>query len=106
MSGNVIDLNEKNFAETIKTGITLVDFWAEWCMPCRMQGPIMEEVAKEIGNDAKICKLNVDHNRNVSEEFGITGIPSILIFKDGEVVKQFVGVQSGSTLISAIKTLA
>lgn len=69
----------------------LVDFWAEWCGPCRMVGPIVEELAGEYEGKAKIGKVNVDNNPNISAKYGIRSIPSLLIFKNGEVVDQIVG---------------
>ncbi|KKP79870.1 MAG: thioredoxin [Candidatus Moranbacteria bacterium RIFOXYA12_FULL_35_19] len=77
---------------------TLVDFWAPWCGPCQMMGPIIEELAKEIGDKAKIGKLNVDENPIVAQNFSIMSIPTVMIFKGGKMVKQRVGVQSKEAL--------
>ncbi|MBD3321287.1 MAG: thioredoxin [Chitinivibrionales bacterium] len=71
----------------------LVDFWAPWCGPCRLLGPIIEKLGSKIGNRAKIYKLNVDVNPMVASQFGITGIPTVIIFKDGKVAQQFVGLR-------------
>jgi thioredoxin 1 len=98
----VISIDDKNFTETIRSGITLVDFWAEWCMPCRMQTPILERLARRVNPEVKIRKFNVDKNPVIAAYYQITGIPSIFIFKDGEVVKQFIGVQNEEILMSAI----
>lgn len=100
---NVIDLTDANFGETIASGITLVDFWAPWCGPCMSQGPIVEKVAKKIGDKATVAKLNVDEGQRSAAQFGIRSIPTIIIFKDGEAGQQFVGVQSEAQLISAIE---
>ena len=77
---------------------TLVDFWAPWCGPCQMMGPIVEELAKEMADKAKVGKLNVDENSQVAQTFGIMSIPTIMIFKGGKMVKQLVGVQSKEAL--------
>jgi thioredoxin 1 len=76
----------------------LVDFWAPWCGPCQMMGPIVEELAKEMEGKAKIGKLNVDENSAVAQKFSIMSIPTVMIFKGGKMVKQLVGVQSRETL--------
>ncbi|PIP28085.1 MAG: thioredoxin [Candidatus Moranbacteria bacterium CG23_combo_of_CG06-09_8_20_14_all_35_22] len=77
---------------------TLVDFWALWCGPCQMMGPIIEELAKEMGDKFKIGKLNVDENSQTAQKFGIMSIPTVMIFKGGKMVKQLVGVQSKEAL--------
>lgn len=80
----------------------LVDFWAVWCGPCQMQGPIVEEVAKLMEGKAKVGKVNVDENPQTAGKYGIMSIPTLMIFKGGTVVKQFVGVQSKEILISEL----
>ncbi len=102
---NVIEISDEDFEDTIKNGIILVDFWADWCAPCRIQGPILDEVAEALGNKASIAKLNVDYNRKAAEKYKIMSIPTLIIFKNGEVVKQLLGVQSKDTLMSHIKQL-
>ena len=76
----------------------LVDFWAPWCGPCQMMGPIIEELAKEMGDKAKIGKLNVDENQEIAQNFSVMSIPTIMIFKGGKMIKQLVGVQSKEAL--------
>lgn len=102
MSDKVLILNTENFEETIKEGVTLVDFWAEWCGPCKMQLPILGKVAEKAEGKAKICKLNVDDSPQVAAKFGIRSIPTLIVFKDGEVVKNFLGVQNEQTLSEAL----
>ena len=80
----------------------LVDFWAEWCGPCRMLGPIIDELSKEVKGDAKVYKLNVDNNPNVANQFGITAIPTVIVFKNGSVHKQMVGVQPKQSYKTAL----
>jgi len=103
-----MEFTDQNFEqEVIKSDVpVLVDFWAPWCGPCQMMGPIVEELAKEMGDKAKVGKLNVDENGEISSKFGIMSIPAIKIFKGGVVVKEFVGVQSAENLKKELETLA
>ncbi len=98
----VKELNPSNFDDTIKSGIVLVDFWAPWCNPCRMLGNILEQVAAEV-DGVTIGKVNVDDNRELAAKFEVMNIPRILIFKDGEIVKDFSGIQSKPKLVDALK---
>ena len=98
----VTELSESQFDPAIANGVTLVDFWAPWCGPCRMQGPILEEVAKSVDGQVKIAKVNVDEAESIAGRFGIQAIPTLLLFKDGNDIRRFVGVQSKEILIDAI----
>ncbi len=100
--GAALNLNDSNFKDTIKSGVTLVDFWATWCGPCRMLGPVIDEIAGEL-SDADICKVDCDENRDIAAEYGVSSIPAIFIFKDGEIVESFKGVQSKDALIAAVQ---
>ena len=102
-----ITITDANFdSEVVKSTMpVLVDFWAVWCGPCQMQGPIVEEVALEMAGKAKVGKMNVDENPSIPQKFGIMSIPTLMIFKGGTVVKQFVGVQSKETLLSELNKL-
>lgn len=103
MSEKLIDINDSNFDESIASGITVVDFWAPWCGPCKMQTPILEKLVEKVDDSVTVAKVNVDQAPQSAGKHGIRAIPTILIFKEGEQVKQFVGVQQENTLLSAIK---
>jgi len=98
-------LRDSNFKNSISKGVTLVDFWAAWCTPCKIQGPIVNDVAESIGDKANICKLDVDSNKKTAAQYGIRSIPTIIIFKDGEIAKKFTGVKTKGVLLKAVKEL-
>jgi thioredoxin 1 len=103
-SENVKILTDGNFNSTINNGVSLVDFWAAWCGPCRFQGPIVDEIADEIGDKANICKLDIDQHKKTAGKLGIQSIPTIMIFKDGKMVQKFVGVKPKPVLVKAINS--
>jgi len=105
---NVAILTDANFGqEVLKSGIpVLVDFWAEWCGPCKMLGPVLDELAGEYTGRVKIAKVNIDEHQKVASDYGIRAIPTLLLFKDGEVAEQIVGLRSKRDLKASLDKVA
>lgn len=104
MSDKITELDSSNFEATVSAGSVpvVVDFWAPWCGPCKAIAPILEELAEELGDAVKICKVNVDNNSEIAGKFEIRAIPTILIFKDGAVADTVVGLSSKEDLKAKI----
>ena len=104
MAGSVIELTDATFDKTVHNSDVpvLVDFWAPWCGPCKMIAPIVEEIAEDYADKATICKLNTDDARDSAMEFGISAIPTLILFKGGQVQKKWVGLTSKKDLAAAI----
>ena len=102
---SVIHLNQKNFKKEILEGKTLaiVDFWASWCMPCKILAPVVEEAAREYGDKIKFVKFNIDENAEVPTNYGVMSIPTLLFFKDGELLETSVGALSKEELADKIE---
>ena len=100
-----IIVKDENFKqEVLESDVpVLVDFWAEWCMPCQMVAPVVEEIAKEYQGKLKVCKLNVDEARNTASDYGIMSIPTMAIFKNGKVIDKVVGALPKAELEKAVK---
>lgn len=103
--GKALELDESNFDSTIAQGVSMVDFWAPWCGPCRMVAPIVEELAGEYAGKVNVCKVNTDENQDIAVKYGIRSIPSILFFKNGEQVDTIVGAVSKQTFEQKLKNI-
>ena len=101
---NTIELNEENFSETVgSTKPVLVDYWAEWCGPCKMVAPILEEVAVDLSDKLTVGKVDVDENQELAAQLNIMSIPTLVLFKDGEVIDQAIGALSKAQLLSFLE---
>ncbi|MDD3009452.1 MAG: thioredoxin [Arcobacter sp.] len=96
--GKYIELNQNSMEETIKEGVSLVDFWAPWCGPCRMIAPVIDQLAVEFEGKAKICKVNTEEEPDLTAQYQVRSIPTILFFKDGKIVDQLIGATNKATL--------
>ena len=101
---SVINLDSKNFEEEVLNAEVpvLIDFWATWCGPCRMMAPVVEEIANEVGEKAKVCKVNIDENKDIAEKYDVMSIPTFLIIKNGKVAATTVGVQPKENIIKLL----
>lgn len=95
-------LNEKDFDENVKKGVCLVDFYATWCMPCRMFADILEDISDEIGEKVEIFKVDVDESPNLARKFGVMSIPTVIIMKDGELKEKHVGIWQKDDCIESL----
>ena len=100
-----VELTQENFDATINEGVSMVDFWAPWCGPCRMIAPVIEQLAEEFDGKATICKVNTDEEQEIAVKYGIRSIPAILFFKDGEMVDQMVGAASKEAFAEKINAI-
>ncbi len=104
---SVLKITEQNFEnEVLKSNIpVIVDFYADWCGPCKMMSPIIDSIAEELGDKIKIGKLNTDENINLAGQYGVMSIPTILVIKNGKVAKSFIGVTDKETIISELNNI-
>ena len=102
-----MEINDQNFQKDVLENqkLVMVDFWAPWCMPCQMLKPMIEELGEEMKEKVDVKTMNVDENQETSKKYGIQSIPAILFFKNGEVVKEVIGMQSKDSYIEAIDEL-
>lgn len=103
MAGNVRFLDDTNFDQEIAKGITLVDFYADWCGPCRMIAPIIEQLSTELNGKAKIAKLDIETAQETTSKLGVTSIPTIIVFRDGQEDSRVVGVKGKEELVKLIE---
>ena len=105
MSDLVKDLSADEFKSIVidGKGLVLVDFWAPWCGPCRMIAPVLDEVAKDMKGQVTVCKLNVDNNGEIAMKYGVSGIPTMILFKDGEIVSRNVGAVPKASIVAMIQ---
>ena len=106
MSDSIVQLDSKSFRAALERKVVLVDFWEPWCGPCQIQLPVLEEVARRVAGRATIAKVNVDEVQELAARLGIRSLPTLMLFKDGKVVRQFVGSHSSASLIAAIENVA
>ena len=104
MAGKVVELNDANFAQEVLQASqpVLVDFWAPWCGPCRQITPVIEQLAEENQGSAKVLKVNIDENPQTAQDLNVYSIPTLIVFKDGQEARRFVGVQSKNRLQDAL----
>ncbi|MCI8410975.1 MAG: thioredoxin [Clostridia bacterium] len=102
---SVLKITSENYKEEVleSNKTVLIDFYADWCGPCRMMGPIIDEIEKEVSNEIKVGKVNVDENRDLAMEYGVMSIPTIVIIKNGKIIKTFVGVRDKDEIKEALK---
>lgn len=103
MNHTIQDVNDETFDAAIARGVVLVDFWAPWCGPCRMQGPILEQVAARVAGRARVVKVNVDEAIETAGRFSIRSIPTLAVFKDGQPLGAFLGVQQETVLVQTLE---
>jgi thioredoxin 1 len=103
--GKYIELTNENFEATVNEGVSLVDFWAPWCGPCRMIAPVIEELAGDFEGKANICKVNTDEQQELATKFAVRSIPTILLMKDGEIVETMVGAASKAAFADKLNAL-
>lgn len=102
---NILTLTDKNFQQQIKNKVVLVDFWAEWCAPCKMMAPVLNEVADKLSGDSHIGKLNVEQYQSMAQKFNVRSIPTLILFKNGKEVKRFVGIKQKDFLLKEINSI-
>lgn len=102
MNNQIIDLNYTTFDDHLKSHVVLVDFWAEWCHPCRMQHKVLEEISAEYHDVFSVARVNVDDNKVISGKLGVRNIPTLILYKDGVEIRRIIGLQSKEMIINQV----
>ena len=102
---NILTLTDKNFQQQTKNKVVLVDFWAEWCAPCKMMAPVLNEVADELNGNSHVGKLNIEQYQSMAQQFNVRSIPTLILFKNGKEVKRFVGIKQKDFLLKEIQSV-
>jgi len=102
---NILTLTDKNFQQQNKNKVVLVDFWAEWCAPCKMMAPVLNDVANELTGNLYVGKLNVEQYQSMAKQYHIRSIPSLILFRNGKEVKRFIGIKQKDFLLKEIKSV-
>ena len=102
-NGKIKKLTDQNFEHQIKSGVMLVDFWATWCMPCKMMAPVLNNLSEDLTGNASVGKLDVDQNQAASAKYGVRSIPTLVLFKNGKEINRFVGVKTKDFLLKEIR---
>ncbi len=102
---NILTLTDTNFEQQTKNKVVLVDFWAEWCAPCKMMAPVLNEVANELSGNSHVGKLNIEQYQSMAQKFNVRSIPTLILFKNGKEMKRFVGIKQKNFLLNEIKSI-
>ena len=102
---SILTLTDKNFQQQTKNKVVLVDFWAEWCAPCKMMAPVLNEVAGDLTGSSHVGKLNIEQYKSMAQQFNVRSIPTLILFKNGKEVKRFVGIKQKDFLLNEIKSV-
>lgn len=100
-----MNLTSENFISTINNGVSVVDFYADWCGPCKMMAPVIDELTTELKDKAVVAKVNVDEEANIAGQYGISSIPTLIYFKNGQEVDRVLGVQSKDSIVTKVNSL-
>jgi len=102
---SILTLTDKNFQQQTKNKVVLVDFWAEWCAPCKMMAPVLNDVAGDLTGNSHVGKLNIEQYKSIAQQFNVRSIPTLILFKNGKEVKRFVGIKQKDFLLKEIQSV-